>query len=373
MLARMPLWLWLCLCLWVSSATEEGEWQYFCFEAANKLGSVGETLFTELPERPERALVASDAVATPEASSDESSSSATSSGVDRFQKLKGTCFFMRVGYWTYEVCPFLRVRQYHAENGGGTNAPVHSEFSLGTHVAGSDDWQSAKQVYQQQFSAGTEGRQSMVRYMCPESRRDEDGIVVVHEPKEKQYIFTVRVAILCTIASDSAAPSEAPAPTRTQTDASTEEAEGQSAQIAEMVVPQMRLLSSLKGRCFQLTKDYWTYEFCPAQHVRQYRQEGTRTSADTLLGSYDADKDRLTLGVRGRLDKALVPHTFTQNYVNGTGSRAADVRARCSTKNEHSLLAVEEPTMHHYVLLFLTPLACEINCAYSRPKKTVSS
>ena len=110
---------------------------------------------------------------------------------------------------------------------------------------------------------------------------------------------------------------------------------------------------------------YWTYELCPQQHVRQFRKEGNRVGVEFLLGSYDKRADKVTVGVRGKLDKVFVPHTFAQFYGNGTASRRAHVRVRCSQKNEHALLGVEEPSTHEYVLLFSSPLGCELSCAYA--------
>ena len=51
---------------------------------------------------------------------------------------------------------------------------------------------------------------------------------------------------------------------------------------------------------------YWTYELCPQQHVRQFRKEGNRVGVEFLLGSYDKRADKVTVGVRGKLDKVFV-------------------------------------------------------------------
>ena len=119
-----------------------------------------------------------------------------------------------------------------------------------------------------------------------------------------------------------------------------------------------------------MTVGYWTYEFCPQQHVRQMRKEGQRVSVEFSLGHYERQGDKVTVGVRGRLDKAFVPHTFAQLYTNGTANRRSQVRVRCNAKNEHSLLSVEEPSTHEYVVLFASPLACELSCAYAQVPNT---
>jgi len=109
----------------------------------------------------------------------------------------------------------------------------------------------------------------------------------------------------------------------------------------------LRLLDKLGRRCFQHSKDYWTYEVCPTKQVRQYHLEGRKVTTEFLLGKYDPAADKLGTGA-----------TYTQTYVNGSGARSAALRVRCGRKNEHTLLGVEEPAKHQYVLDFTTPFAC---------------
>ena len=136
-------------------------------------------------------------------------------------------------------------------------------------------------------------------------------------------------------------------------------------QLAELVLPDTRVLAALRGRCFVLTRDYWTYEFCPMQRARQFHKEGARTTVEILLGQYDKGADKLTVGVQGLMSATSPPHVYSQTYVNGTSDRSVQVRVRCASKNEHSLLGVDEPSMHKYVLMFSTPLVCDLSCAHA--------
>lgn len=168
-------------------------------------------------------------------------------------------------------------------------------------------------------------------------------------------------------------------------------------QVAEMALADTRMLAPLKGRCFQMVRetgqhpstplpvspspslgavsqrpnfaaasrqvrDYWTYEFCPMRSIRQFRPGG---GAEFSLGEYDKEQDKIVVGVKGALDKSFTPHVHSQVYTKGTSDRRSNVRVRCSTKNEHALLGVDEPSAHQYQVVFSTPLACELSCAYA--------
>ena len=82
--------------------------------------------------------------------------------------------------------------QYHQRMPRVANAAVHSEFSLGTYakVKMSGTPRSAAR-------SGTRGTEGRGLHFVSESRREEDGIAIVHEPKPKQYLITMRVAALC--------------------------------------------------------------------------------------------------------------------------------------------------------------------------------
>ena len=282
--------------LWaLGAASEESDAPsraYYCYSGADSFAAASSSFrFLSLPQ-PESFRRAPQAQPLSEES--EEAAATGDDGAARIRAIQGTCFFMRVGYWTYEVCPFKRVRQYHSETSKeGTS--VHSEFVVGTYDASKDDWRASQLLYTQQFTMGDEGRSATVRIICPENRRDEDGLVIVHEPSVKHYVITLRVAAICTPAEGAAKPAAAAAAAanaRAAAAAAAAAAAGMpqaraaekmdmlamprsmpSAPLAEIATPQARLLSPIRGRCFQIVKDYWTYEYCPMKHVRQFHVE----------------------------------------------------------------------------------------------------
>ena len=283
--------------LWaLAAASEESDAPsraYYCYSGADSFAAASSSSsfrFLSLPQ-PESFRRAPQAQPLSEES--EEAAATGDDGAARIRAIQGTCFFMRVGYWTYEVCPFKRVRQYHSETSKeGTS--VHSEFVVGTYDASKDDWRASQLLYTQQFTLGDEGRSATVRIICPENRRDEDGLVIVHEPSVKHYVITLRVAAICTPAEGAAKPAAAAAAAANarakaaaaaaaagMPQARAAERMGMlgmprsmpSAPLAEIATPQARLLSPIRGRCFQIVKDYWTYEYCPMKHVRQFHVE----------------------------------------------------------------------------------------------------
>jgi len=291
------------IALWapLAAASEEGDAPsraYYCYSGADSFAAASSSFrFLSLPQ-PESFRRAPQA---PLAGSEEVSEEAAATGADgaaRIRAIQGTCFFMRVGYWTYEVCPFKRVRQYHSETSKeGTS--VHSEYVVGTYDASKDHWRASQLLYTQLFSMGDEGRSATVRIICPENRREEDGLVIVHEPSEKQYVITLRLAAICTPAEGAVKPAAAAAAANARAKAAVAAAAAAGipqaraaesmgaltmpgsrpgAPLAEIATPQARLLSPIRGRCFQIVKDYWTYEYCPMKHVRQFHVEA-RTGA----------------------------------------------------------------------------------------------
>lgn len=54
------------------------------------------------------------------------------------------------------------------------------------------------------------------------------------------------------------------------------------------------------ARCFYRLEDWWTYELCHQQHVRQFHREKDVLTAEYLLGVYhqdSADTDKLQVAL----------------------------------------------------------------------------
>lgn len=275
----------------------------------------------------------------------------------------GTCFFVRLGYWSYEVCPWQTVRQYHVDNlrspaaatPGSANERRTLENLLGKYEPSYDVYTPGERIYSQRYLDGDGGREVTVRYVCRQNARQDDGIATVSEPSERVYLITLQLASVC-VDLPASMPAAATSSEQNSVTASVS---------ADIALSSMRLLEPLEGAaCFYFAKDYWNYEFCPNKSVRQFHEHERRISAEFLLGAYDETADRLVIRSADALPSATEPMVaHHQRYVDGTGGRSVTVRVRCSwRRNEHTILSVEEPEQGQYVLDFSSPLLCDLAC-----------
>ncbi|XP_010879939.1 protein OS-9 isoform X2 [Esox lucius] len=117
--------------------------------------------------------------------------------------------------------------------------------------------------------------------------------------------------------------------------------------------------------CLVKTKDWWTYEFCYGQHIRQYHLEDTEIKGDVLfLGYYESEFDW-----NNETAKASKQHRMkryhSQSYVNGSkcdlnGSpRETEVRFVCEEVSADYVARVDEPQSCRYVLTVHTSRTCQ--------------
>ncbi|XP_061543848.1 protein OS-9 isoform X2 [Phycodurus eques] len=117
--------------------------------------------------------------------------------------------------------------------------------------------------------------------------------------------------------------------------------------------------------CLVLTKDWWTYEFCHGQHIRQYHLEDSEIKGDILfLGYFESEFDW-----RNESAKASKQHRLkrfhSQTYVNGSkcdingNHREAEVRFVCEDGSGDYIARVDEPQSCRYVLTIHTSRTCQ--------------
>ncbi|TRZ02538.1 hypothetical protein DNTS_026586 [Danionella cerebrum] len=117
--------------------------------------------------------------------------------------------------------------------------------------------------------------------------------------------------------------------------------------------------------CLIKTKDWWTYEFCYAQHVRQYHLEDSEIKGDVLfLGYYDSEFDWTNETAKASKQHKLKRY-HSQSYVNGSkcdlnGSpRETEVRFVCEEGSTDFIARVDEPQSCRYVLTIHTSRTCQ--------------
>ncbi|XP_042582098.1 protein OS-9-like isoform X2 [Cyprinus carpio] len=117
--------------------------------------------------------------------------------------------------------------------------------------------------------------------------------------------------------------------------------------------------------CLVKTKDWWTYEFCYGQHIRQYHLEESEIKGDVLfLGYYDSEFDWTNETAKASKQHKLKRY-HSQSYVNGSkcdlngNPRETEVRFVCEEGSSDYIARVDEPQSCRYVLTVHTSHTCQ--------------
>ncbi|XP_059185535.1 protein OS-9 isoform X2 [Centropristis striata] len=119
------------------------------------------------------------------------------------------------------------------------------------------------------------------------------------------------------------------------------------------------------AQCLVKTKDWWTYEFCHGQHIRQYHLEDTEIKGDILfLGYYESEFDWSNETAKASKQHRLKRY-HSQTYVNGSkcdlngNPRETEVRFVCEEGSSDYIARVDEPQSCRYVLTVHTSRTCQ--------------
>ncbi|KAG7477458.1 hypothetical protein MATL_G00069810 [Megalops atlanticus] len=126
--------------------------------------------------------------------------------------------------------------------------------------------------------------------------------------------------------------------------------------------------------CLVKTKDWWTYEFCYGQHIRQYHLEDSEIKGDVLfLGYYESEFDWNNETAKASKQHRLKRY-HSQSYVNGSKCdlngkpRETEVRFLCEEGSGDYVARVDEPQSCRYVLTVHTTRTC--HHPFLRPPST---
>ena len=226
----------------------------------------------------------------------------------RFQVFAtGPCLTLVKGYWTFQLCPFRRVTQFHRDMATGTNSVT---FNLGEYDPTGDQVIDApvttastqsrlpnEKQYIQRYKGGGDNRQSEVRFICSHSKSMQQQAVVnasphslqaASEPKPFHYQLIVHSPLACP-----------PKPTANSvasvhTDRSyTSLADAMSLIDSTLMLQSDQSASGLFGssrHCLTLQESWWTYSFCHRHNATQFHAE-QQVVVQPVTPSTDEDAD----------------------------------------------------------------------------------
>lgn len=274
------------------------------------------------------------------------------------ESLRGYCALHQMGYWTFEVCPFTKVRQFRVDG---------PSFDLGRY---SFEKSHLSEGNIQSFVEGSDGRSAEVRIACSKSVEDALVIRSVVEPRPLFYEIFMESPLIC--------------------DA---RVTGENRKLDPIEDAIFRVVKSMQRGCLLLFQGWWNYRFCFGDKLTQFHQEqvpvnrevsnreSTEKSFEVLItNEFNLGSWPLPIAINlNTLDSMDIPseHIFLHNatnheesylgiiYRNGdpcdlTGeSRQTEIRFRCNEDTQISRIAsIAEVATCQYMLIVETDSLC---------------
>ena len=285
---------------------------------------------------------------------------------------KMACVSTRIGYWSYEVCPFVGARQFHKKIGKKKSDPDGPTYHVGDYQADRDELaEGGEGGYVQHFLNGFEGRKASILFKCDAAAEEDGGTdssatkgaakLIVEEPSERVYRFTYSTPHVC----------YSKVKKRPET-------------LAEQA---NTVLLSLHKVCIRYVESWWTYELCGGNKVRQFhvntpkKKDESESAVDTteyVLGNFDSEFNAQM--VDG--GDAILPSPPLQRYIEvyNAGTRCdltkkfrrVTVEYMCSDSEKTFISSVEEVSTCNYKMTVLTPLLCSLKGFDKETKKNAN-
>jgi len=267
--------------------------------------------------------------------------------------LRGTCWKLQKDYWSYDVCFGRKVVQYRPDS--------DQRFSLGEHDPEADELLPGGGV-RELYSGGTDNRSLELLYVCGSSER-LSRTFKIEEARHQYYTVTVSAPAFCAW--------------REKDGTEAHDAEGNSLKVSS-------LLEELRGSCINVTKGYWTYEYCYPWSLTQFHLQGNSKKRETeyTLGSLNSSKSqggvnhvnmslvRLKPSISPRERRAPPSNHWTLRQRIGGGTvcdetsraRTTAMHFQCppnwQSRPETRIVSINEGSLCEYEVLVHTTLLC---------------
>eukprot|EP00891_Asterochloris_glomerata_P005197 jgi/Astpho2/5197/Aster-04777 len=122
------------------------------------------------------------------------------------------------------------------------------------------------------------------------------------------------------------------------------------------------------GLCLYRIEEWWTFELCYKEHVRQFHKEQNQVVSEYSLGTFkeEVNQDEIKSGdSTGTRASRYISQMYTGGErceIDGSEAgrqRSTEVRFMCSEDAKESITAIMEPSTCNYLLTVTTPRLCK--------------